>query len=144
MVLRQLQGSPEIRGSGRCFPPHRPFWGGYGWPQNAASLPYSPGVLLNQTPAEQPPSEPENGTLNHWLGLPMHHISFEGVDPSHLDPLPATSPSRGAPLNPEDVRKSLRQLFATGLFETIEVEGVAQPDGVSLIFHGTPARSSEP
>ena len=113
--------------------------GGYGWPQNAASLPYSPGVLLNQTPAEQPPSEPENGTLNHWLGLPMHHISFEGVDPSHLDPLPGhLAQAEGAPLNPEDVRKSLRQLFATGLFETIEVEGVAQPDGVSLIFHGTP------
>jgi outer membrane protein assembly complex protein YaeT len=113
--------------------------GGYGWPQNAASLPYSPGVLLNQTPAEQPPSEPENGTLNHWLGLPVHHISFEGVDPSHLDPLPGhLAQAEGAPLNPEDVRKSLRQLFATGLFETIEVEGVAQPDGVSLIFHGSP------
>jgi outer membrane protein assembly factor BamA len=114
-------------------------WTQNAWNQPSAPLPDNPGAPLNQSPAEQPPSEPENGTLDHWVGLPVLHISFEGVDPSRLDPLPGhLAQAEGAPLNPEDVRKSLRQLFATGLFETIEAEGVARPDGVSLIFRGTP------
>ncbi|MGD0940927.1 MAG: POTRA domain-containing protein [Terracidiphilus sp.] len=36
------------------------------------------------------------------------------------------------------LRKSLRQLFSTGLFETIAAEGIPEADGVSLIFRGTP------
>ena len=112
-----------------------------GWTQNAAPLPNGPASPLNQSLSsrEQPPSEPEGATLDHWLGLTVRQISFEGVDPSRLDPLPGhLAQSEGAPLDPEKVRKSLRQLFSTGLFETIQVEGVAQQDGVSLMFHGTP------
>ncbi len=44
----------------------------------------------------------------------------------------------GQPLSPENVSESLRQLYASGLYDTIQVE--AQPDGVSvdLVFRGTP------
>ncbi|MGC9159213.1 MAG: POTRA domain-containing protein, partial [Terracidiphilus sp.] len=44
----------------------------------------------------------------------------------------------GAPLNREDLRESLRQLFATGLFETLAVEGTREDGSVALLFRGTP------
>jgi outer membrane protein assembly complex protein YaeT len=46
--------------------------------------------------------------------------------------------SVGSPLNRENVQKSLRQLFATGIYETIEVEGILRTGGVDLVFRGTP------
>jgi len=66
-------------------------------------------------------------------------ISFEGVSAARLAPLPGhLAQLEGKPLDPEELRRSLRQLFATGLFETIQVAGTRQPDGVSIIFSGTP------
>jgi outer membrane protein assembly complex protein YaeT len=41
-------------------------------------------------------------------------------------------------LRRDDLKRSLRQLFATGLFETIDVEASAKQDGVALVFRGTP------
>ena len=37
----------------------------------------------------------------------------------------------------ENVAASLRELFATGLYESIEVAGQREGDGVALIFRGT-------
>ncbi len=42
------------------------------------------------------------------------------------------------PMNADDVRESLRQLYSSGLYETIEVEGMPDQDGVDLIFRGEP------
>jgi len=71
--------------------------------------------------------------------LPVRRISFEGVAESRLAPLPGhLAQAEGAPLSPEDVKKSLRQLFATGLFETIQAEGERRQDGVALVFQGKP------
>jgi len=95
--------------------------------ENSGSLQASPG-----------PESPTSEKLNQWLGLPVKIIQFEGVVPARLDPLPGhLAQLTGAPLNPEDVRKSLRQLFATGLFDTIEVDGSRDGDGVDLTFRGT-------
>ena len=69
----------------------------------------------------------------------MRRISFEGVSLDRLVPLPGhLAQAVGAPLNREELKKSLRQLFATGLFETIAVEGERTGDGVALVFRGTP------
>jgi outer membrane protein insertion porin family len=66
-------------------------------------------------------------------------IAFEGVPASRLDPLPGKlAQADRVPLNPEDVKKSLRQLYATGLYETIDVEAMPLPDGVALTFKGKP------
>jgi outer membrane protein assembly complex protein YaeT len=71
--------------------------------------------------------------------LPVRRISFEGVSLDRLVPLPGhLTQAVGAPLNREELKKSLRQLFATGLFETIAVEGERTGDGVVLVFRGTP------
>jgi len=70
--------------------------------------------------------------------LPVRRISFEGVSADRLVPLPGhLAQADGAPLNGEQLKQSLRQLFSTGLFETIAVEGVREEDGVAIIFSGT-------
>ncbi len=42
------------------------------------------------------------------------------------------------PLDPDKIRESLRSLYATGLYQTIEVAGVRAGDNVSIIFSGVP------
>ncbi len=42
------------------------------------------------------------------------------------------------PLDAEKVAQSIRELFATGLFDSIEVAGRREGDGVALDFRGTP------
>jgi outer membrane protein insertion porin family len=77
--------------------------------------------------------------LDSWRGLLITHISFEGIGQSRLDPLPShLAAVEGEPLRPDDVRRSLRQLYATGLFDTIQVEGEREAAGVQLIFRGAP------
>jgi outer membrane protein insertion porin family len=71
--------------------------------------------------------------------LPVLSISFDGVAISRLAPLPGhLAQAEGTPLNRENLKKSLRQLFATGLYENIAVEGSRQPEGVALVFRGAP------
>ena len=128
-----------------------------GWSQNAAQVvaglaadpAAAPGSEALLSPAAVPSttalqatqalSKPDAGSLVQWEGLPVRRISFEGVAEGRLAPLPGHLPqAEGAPLSPENLKKSLRQLFATGLFETIQVEGSRQQDGVALVFHGEP------
>jgi outer membrane protein assembly complex protein YaeT len=69
----------------------------------------------------------------------VRRISFEGVALDRLRPLPDHfAQTLGTPLRREFLARSLRQLYATGLFETIDVEASGQPDGVSLLFRGSP------
>jgi outer membrane protein insertion porin family len=84
---------------------------------------------------------PETGpdTLGRLAGTPVRSISFEGVAAGRLSPLTDhLAQAAGKPLNPEDVKKSLHQLYDTGLFETIEVAATRGSDGVTLVFRGAP------
>ncbi len=86
----------------------------------------------------QAQTQPAAGLLQ-WQGLAVHRISFEGVPADRLDPLPARLAQQAAtPLSADSLRLSLRQLFATGLYETIQVEGSRTSDGVDLVFKGAP------
>jgi outer membrane protein assembly complex protein YaeT len=101
--------------------------GGVGWSQSVAS-----GADRGDAAAETP-ADP----LAQWEGLPVRRISIEGVAAERLVPLAGhLAEAVGAPLNRDELRRSLRQLFATGLFETIAVEGEREGDGVALIFRG--------
>jgi len=104
---------------------------GLPWSICAWSQAYSPPQV---TEAAQ-----ETDALGQWQGQMVRRISFEGVDPARLDPLPAQLPQTvGAPLAADNVRRSLRQLFQTGLYETIDVAASPLDGGVALLFEGTP------
>ncbi len=66
-------------------------------------------------------------------------MEFRGVDASVLDPLPARLALQpGAPLDVVKLRESLRRLYATGLYRTIDVQGTRRGDEVTIIFAGEP------
>ncbi len=79
------------------------------------------------------------GLLLDWAGLQVVSIRFDGVREDLLKPLPSLlAQQAGTPLDPNKVRASLRSLYATGLYQTIEVAGVRAGDSVSIIFSGVP------
>jgi outer membrane protein assembly complex protein YaeT len=117
-------------------------WGGAdGWSQSlgngdSGAAGDADAVRLPSTPA---PSEAGADSLAQWEGLPVRRISFEGVSAVRLIPLPGQlAQAEGTPLNREELKRSLRQLFATGLYENVQVEGERGQDGVELVFRGEP------
>jgi outer membrane protein assembly complex protein YaeT len=61
------------------------------------------------------------------------------VATDRLRPLPKNlAQAVDVPLNREALQKSLRQLFATGLYENIEATAAPERDGVALVFSGAP------
>ncbi len=80
-----------------------------------------------------------NGAVPAWEGLTVRRISFEGVSAAQLGSLAShLAQTVGAPLNAENLKRSLRQLYASGLYDTVEVEGSRTADGVALVFQGAP------
>ncbi len=92
-------------------------------------------------PATRAHDGPQTGapSLARWQGLTVRSIRFEGVPERRLAPLPDRLPLRvGSPLTGEKVRESLRQLYATGLFDGVQVEASRQGDGLEIVVRGTP------
>ncbi len=84
-------------------------------------------------------SGPSPTSVLKWEGLPVRSIAFEGVSADQLKPLAGHLPqAEGAPLTEDNLKRSLRQLYATGLYDTIEARGTQQAEGVALVFAGTP------
>ena len=105
-----------------------------------------PGILSasSRAPMSQDvpaAADPPRDTLSQWEDLPVRSISFVGVQAGPLGSLTTRlAQSQGKPLSRDAVQESLRQLFATGLYDTLTVEGLREKDGVNLIFRGTPRR----
>ncbi|HMG87076.1 MAG TPA: POTRA domain-containing protein [Terracidiphilus sp.] len=79
----------------------------------------------------------EPDPIAKWQGLRVREIAFEGVSADRLQPLAGHLPQAvGAPLNRENVAGSLRALFQTGLFSTIEADATRLDDGVRIVFRG--------
>ena len=109
-----------------------------GWAQTGTA-----GTSIDPAAAAPQKKQPAHGArhdpLTQWIGLPVRRIAFEGVTADRLSPLPDhLALATGAPLTQENLAKSLRQLYATGLYESVEVEGVRDGDGIDLIFKGMP------
>ena len=69
----------------------------------------------------------------------MVRIGFEGVPADRLRPLAGhLAQATGALLSTATLRESLRQLYATGLYDTIEAAGAREGNGVALVFRGQP------
>ena len=107
-------------------------------PRCAGQAAPTPQPASPQTASPQPASlDLRTGTLLDWAGLQVSSITFSGVSAAVLDPLPSLLDQQpGTPLDPAKVRASLRRLYATGLYETIEVAGVRAGDSVSIVFTG--------
>jgi outer membrane protein insertion porin family len=82
---------------------------------------------------------PEPDRLASWFGLPVREIDFQGVKADRLQGTPGNLPQHvGDALDRDKIARSLRQLYATGLFETIDAEASQEADGVKLVFKGSP------
>jgi outer membrane protein assembly complex protein YaeT len=91
--------------------------------------------------ARKPASVASAGTenLRAWRGLKVSSVQFDGVTAARLAPLPAQLDLQpGQPLDPSKVRTSLRRLYATGLYKTVDIEGIRNGDAVTLVFRGDP------
>ena len=89
----------------------------------------------------RPASVAGQGTenLRAWRGLTIAAVRFDGVPQARLDPLPAELDLQpGQPLDPVKLRSSLRRLYATGLYQTIDVEGTRAGDRITIVFGGQP------
>jgi len=72
-------------------------------------------------------------------GLEVKRIEFEGVGVERLKPVADhLSQAEGQPLSADAVGNSLRELYSTGLYESVQAEGLRAAGGVDLIFRGTP------
>jgi outer membrane protein assembly complex protein YaeT len=107
-----------------------------GWGQN---VPAPSAAASKPAVSAQPIAATDENSLTQWEGLPVRSIAFAGVAAERLAPLEGhLAQAAGKPLRREDLQRSLRQLFATGLFETIAAEGARDGDGVALVFRGAP------
>jgi outer membrane protein insertion porin family len=94
-------------------------------------------AALTGSPYTASATEPDR--LTGWIGRPVRDIAFEGVATARLEKLPTHLPQQvGTALDRDKIAESLRQLFATGLFETIEAEASQEGDGVRIVFKGAP------
>jgi outer membrane protein insertion porin family len=118
-----------------------------GWSQKAAGLGgntlpgpnFASATLPVPASSPAPLPQPDAETAADLEGRPVRSISFEGVSASRLGPLAGhLAQAVGAPLLSEDLRKSLLQLYATGLYDTLATEGMREDGGVALIFRGEP------
>jgi outer membrane protein assembly complex protein YaeT len=108
----------------------------------------SPPRPAASTPAASPEEQTVGGAnlpstarsgVAAWKGLRVEKIGFEGVVFDGKDPLPQQIPQHeGEPLDPAKVAASLRQLFASGRYRDIRVEGERTGGGAGLVFVGTP------
>jgi outer membrane protein assembly complex protein YaeT len=96
----------------------------------AAAAAGSPSGAAKLTPAEP---------LTGLEGLEVKRITFEGVGAERLKPFAGHLPqAEGQPLSADAVGNSLRELYSTGLYESVQAEGVRTGGGVELIFRGLP------
>lgn len=73
------------------------------------------------------------------FGLTVTDIQIQGVAPDRLLPLPGhLAQAVGQPLTAANLAESIRQLYSTGLFDTVEATGQRTATGIDLVFQGTP------
>jgi outer membrane protein insertion porin family len=77
--------------------------------------------------------------LRSWEGKQVLRIEFAGVTASRLAPLPSQLAQQPSTLlRGDSVRQSIRRLYATGLYDSIDAEGYLEGDSVVLVFRGQP------
>lgn len=76
-----------------------------------------------------------------YFGQTVTGIQFTGVTEDQLQPLPRSLVLKtGSPLQASDLATSIRQLFATGIYQDLEALVTPVSGGVVVDFHGQPRR----
>jgi len=103
--------------------------------QTAASLPTQSSVR----PSRQIAQSAEAKALSSFQGLTVTRLVIDGVAPDRIAPVKnSLALAAGSALTLEKLQTSLRQIYATGLFDSIQVEGSRDGAGVSVRFYGQP------
>ena len=105
------------------------------WPQTG---PLPAGQHPDST-ASQSALTPALGELSKYQGVTVHAIEFRGIKGTNPEMLRQLLVQKtGEPLDRDKIRASLRVLYATGRFPTLQVEAEpSQQNGLSLIFVAT-------
>ncbi|HZL65699.1 MAG TPA: outer membrane protein assembly factor BamA [Candidatus Limnocylindrales bacterium] len=105
------------------------------WPQNG---PLSTGQNPDPT-ASQTDLPTALGELSKYQGVTVHAIEFRGIKGTNPEMLRQLLVQKtGEPLDRDKIRASLRVLYATGRFSTLQVEAEPnQQKGLSLVFVAT-------
>jgi outer membrane protein assembly complex protein YaeT len=105
------------------------------WPQTG---PLPAGQHPDST-ASQSALTPALGELSKYQGVTVHAIEFRGIKGTNPEMLRQLLVQKtGEPLDRDKIRASLRVLYATGRFSTLQVEAEpSQQNGLSLIFVAT-------
>jgi outer membrane protein insertion porin family len=128
---------PAARGQVQAPGPTPPTAGGVTLPPSAN--PVDQSALKVQAANQAASVATAKASLSAWRGLRVEKITFEGVVFDAKDPLPdELEQQAGQPLEPAKVEESVRQLFASGRYRDIRVDGERGAGGVTLIFSGTP------
>jgi outer membrane protein insertion porin family len=97
----------------------------------AQSAPSQPSAAIPDASGQQ--------SLRAWEGKPILRVDFTGVAASRMATLPQQlALQAGAPLHAQAVSQTLRRLYATGLYDTVAIQGELESGGVVLTVHGTP------
>ena len=92
--------------------------------------------------SQQPAGNEANSALpgiHALIGSRVTGVRFDGVKASMLGPLPSQLQLQmGDTLTDEKVRASVKQLYDSGLYDTIRVQGLRSNEGVLVIFSGRP------
>ena len=106
-------------------------------PVQAASNAVLPAKIGNAEPSS--PAAVRHRELRGWYGLRVDSVRFEGVSADDIPLLRgklALQP--GEKLSAANIKRSIHQLYATGLYRDIVAEGVQANGGVTVIFRGVP------
>jgi outer membrane protein insertion porin family len=109
----------------------------------AAQSPAATEFLPQPSPSAQSSQAGSGGEalpgIAAFAGSKVTGIRFDGVKQSMLGPLPAQLELQpGGVLTENTVRASLRRLYDSGLYDTIQVQGLRSEGGVLVIFAGRP------
>lgn len=108
---------------------------------DSSRSPSSPVEIHPASAVDSAGSDPDPESQEWWQGLVVKEISFDGVPADRMLPLSRNLPqSVDAPLDREKIARSLRELYALGLFDTLQADVSRSGDGVRLVFKGAPRR----
>jgi outer membrane protein insertion porin family len=108
-------------------------------PQNGDPAQFLPQAAPSSKAPQNPLAESAETGIGAFSGSKVTGIRFDGVKASMLGPLPSELELHmGDTLTEEKLRASQRRLYASGLYDNIQVQGLRADGGVLVIFTGRP------